>query len=237
LLGGVTPRLPFWVAAALSLTNAMYGLFVLPESLTVERRAVFAWRKANPAGSIRLLRSHPELLGLASVLFLGNLAHEVLPNVFVLYAGYRYGWDERAVGLTLAGVGVCAAVVQGGLVQPVVRRLGERGALLVGLIFGAAGFAIYGLAPTGLLFCVGVPVMTLWGLSGPAAQGLMTRRVQPSEQGQLQGANSSLRGIAGLFGPGLFTLTFATFIGAWRDWHLPGAPFLLVPAKADASQS
>jgi DHA1 family tetracycline resistance protein-like MFS transporter len=227
VLGGVNLHLPFWVAAALSLTNALYGLFVLPESLPPEKRAAFEWRKANPIGSLKLLRSHPELFGLAMVIFLCSLAHEVLPQVSVLYAGYRYGWNERDVGLMLAGVGVCAAVVQGGLVQLVVRRFGERPALFMGLLFGAAGFAIYGLAETGAAFWLGVPVMALWGLSGAATQGLMTRRVQPSEQGRLQGANSSLRGIAGLFGPGLFTLTFAHFIGAKREWHLPGAPFLL----------
>lgn len=227
VLGKVNLHLPFWVAAGLSLTNALYGLFVLPESLPVERRAAFEWRKANPVGSLNLLRSHPELFSLAMVIFLCSLAHEVLPHVSVLYAGYRYGWNERDVGLMLAGVGVCAAVVQGGLVQLVVRRFGERAALFSGLVFGAAGFAIYGLAETGAAFWMGVPVMSLWGLSGAATQGLMTRRVQPSEQGRLQGANSSLRGIAGLFGPGLFTLTFSHFIGAQREWHLPGAPFLL----------
>jgi DHA1 family tetracycline resistance protein-like MFS transporter len=131
------------------------------------------------------------------------------------------------MGLTLAGVGACSLIVQGGLVGPVVARLGERRALLLGLLFGAIGFAIYGLAPTGPLFLIGVPVMALWGFATPAAQGLMTRRVSPSEQGRLQGANSGLMGIAGLIGPGLFTLTFAQFIGAQRDWHLPGAPFLL----------
>jgi DHA1 family tetracycline resistance protein-like MFS transporter len=227
VLGNVDPRLPFWVAAGLSLTNALYGLFVLPESLPGERRAHFEWRRANPVGSLALLRSHPELFGLAAVVFLCSLAHEVLPQVSVLYAGFRYGWNERDVGFMLAGVGVCAAVVQGGLVQPVVRRLGERTTLLVGLVFGAAGFATYGLASTGMAFWFGVPVMSLWGLSGGTTQGLMSRRVKPSEHGQLQGANSSLRGIAGLIGPGLFTLTFAGSIGAWRHWNLPGAAFLL----------
>jgi DHA1 family tetracycline resistance protein-like MFS transporter len=227
VLGGVNLHLPFWVAAGLSLANALYGLFVLPESLPLERRAVFEWRKANPVGSLKLLRSHPELFSLAMVIFLCSLAHEVLPQVSVLYAGYRYGWNERDVGLMLAGVGVCAAIVQGGLVQLVVRRFGEPAALFSGLVFGAAGFAIYGLAKTGAAFWMGVPVMALWGLSGAATQGLMTRRVQPSEQGRLQGANGSLRGIAGLFGPGLFTLTFSHFIGEKREWHLPGAPFLL----------
>jgi len=227
ILGSINPRLPFWVAAGFSLLNAMYGLFVLPESLPVERRAGFQWKRANPLGSLQLLRSHPELLGLAVANFLSYLAHEVLPSTFVLYASYRYQWDERAVGLTLAAVGVCSGTVQGGLVGPVVARLGERRTLLLGLVFGIAGFAGFGLAPSGILFWLGIPLISLWGLSGPAAQGLMSRRVSGSEQGQLQGANGSLRGISGLAGPAIFTLTFASFIGQRASWHLPGAPFLL----------
>ncbi len=225
VLGSIGPRLPFWVAAGLSLVNWTYGLFVLPESLPPERRADFAWRRANPAGSLGLLGSHPELLGLASVHFVTNVAHEALPTTFVLYAGYRYAWDARAVGLAIAGIGVCSAVVGAGLVQPVVTRFGERRVLLAGLLFGVAGFAIYGLASSGAAFCAGVPLTALWGLHGPAMQGLMTRRVAASAQGQLQGALSSLRGIAFMVGPGLFTLTFARFMQS--DWHLPGAPFLL----------
>ncbi len=227
VLGGIDPRLPFWVAAGMSLLNAMYGFFVLPESHPPERRASFRWARANPVGSLRLLRSHPALLGLATVNFLYYLAHEVLPSTFVLYAGYRYHWDERAVGLTLAVVGVCTGVVQAGLIKPIVARFGERRALIAGLLFGTAAFAIYGLAATGAVFMIGVPVLALWGLSGPSVQGLMTRHVEPASQGRLQGALQSLRGITGMIGPGLFTLTFASFIGSRSDWHLPGAPFLL----------
>jgi DHA1 family tetracycline resistance protein-like MFS transporter len=210
--------------------NFLYGLLVLPESLAPDRRAPFAWRRANPSGSLVLLRSYPRLLGLSCVLFLQNLAHVALPSVFVLYASHRYAWDERAVGLTLAGVGVCSAIVQGGLVRPIVAWGGERRAMLLGLGCGAVGFAIYGLAPTGLMFCIGVPVMSLWGLTGPSAQALMTRRVEPTEQGRLQGAQGSLQGVAGLIGPGLFTLTFAHFIAPGLGWQLPGAPFLLAAA-------
>ena len=214
----------------MTLLNALYGLFVLPESLSRERRRAFAWRRANPVGSLRLLRSHPDLLGIASVSFLYYLAHHVLASVFVLYAGYRYGWGETTVGLTLAAVGICNIAVQGGLVHPVVARFGERRTLLVALFFGAVGFAIYGLAPTGTAFWLGIPVFSLIKLYSPAAQGLMTQRVGSSEQGQLQGANSSIMGITGLFGPVPFTLTFASFIGARRTWHLPGAPFQLAAA-------
>jgi DHA1 family tetracycline resistance protein-like MFS transporter len=227
LLGGVNPRLPFWVAAGLTLLNALYGLFVLPESLAPESRKAFAWRRANPVGSLVLLRSHPELLGLSSVSFIYMLAHQVLPSVFVLYTGFRYGWNEVATGLTLAIIGVFNIIVQAGLVKRIVARFGEPRALLAGLLCGCVGYAIYGMAPTGIAFLGALPVFAFMGLVGPAAQGLMTRRVGPSEQGQLQGANGSVIAITGLIGPGLFTLTFANFIEAHRDWRFPGAPFLL----------
>ncbi len=222
VLGQVDPRLPFWAAGAMALVNTAYGFFVLPESLPPEKRAPFSLRKANPVGSLVLLRSHPELSGLALTHFLMQLAHVVLPSVTVLYMGYRYGWNELTIGLTLAGVGVCSMIVQGGLIKPVVAAVGERRALAMGLLFGALGFAIYALASTGTIFLVGIPIMALWGFAGPSAQSLMTRHVSSSEQGQLQGALASITAIAGLFGPGIFTLTFAAFIHS-----LPGAPFLL----------
>lgn len=222
LLGGLDPRLPFWVSAAACLINAAFGWFVLPESLPPEKRMAFAWKRATPLGSLALLRSHRQLVGLASVDFLANLAHQVLPSVFVLYAAYRYGWDETAVGLTLAFVGACSALVQGLLVGPIVGAIGPRRTLVAGLLTGGLGMAIYGLAPSGTWFLVGVPVMALWGISGPAAMAMMSRRVSESEQGQLQGANSSVRSLASLLGPGLFTASFAWFLGL-----LPGAPFVL----------
>jgi DHA1 family tetracycline resistance protein-like MFS transporter len=227
LLGSVDPRLPFWVAAGLSLANALYGLLILPESLPPEKRRAFEWRRANPLGSLKLLRSHPELSGMAVVMFLSNLAHAALPATFVLYAGYRYGWDARDVGLVLASVGICSAIVQGAVVGPAVRRLGERRVLLAGLTCGAIGFFAYGLAPTGMLFLAAVPVVALWGLASPAAQGLMTRHIGPTEQGALQGATGSVMGIATMIGPWLFAATFAYFIGEGTRWHQPGAAFML----------
>jgi DHA1 family tetracycline resistance protein-like MFS transporter len=230
VLGVVDPRLPFWVAAALSLLNGLYGLFVLPESLPRERRMSFEWRRANPVGSLNLLRSHPELSGLAAATFLVDLAHVVLPSVWVLYAGYRYGWDERAIGLSLALVGVCSIVVQAGLVGAVVKAFGERRAMMFGLASGVAGFLALGLAETVPVFLLGIPLLSLWGIANPAIIGLMTRHVGSSEQGQLQGANSSIQGIANLIGPFMFTLTFAWSIGSGKIWHFPGAPFVLAAA-------
>lgn len=230
VFGQIDPRLPFWAAGVMAIVNAAYGFFVLPESLPKEKRSRFALAKANPIGSLVLLRSHPELSGLAFTNFLMQLAHVALPSVTVLYMGYRYGWNEMQVGLMLAGVGVCSMIVQGGLVKPVVARLGERRALALGLAFGAIGFAIYGFASTGGAFLVGIPVMALWGFAGPSAQSLMTRRVSPTEQGQLQGAIASITAIAGLFGPAIFTQVFATFIGPRANLHVPGAPFILAAA-------
>jgi MFS transporter, DHA1 family, tetracycline resistance protein len=230
IMGDIDPRLPFWVAAGLTLANFAYGLFVLPESLPRERRMAFSWARANPAGSLRLLSEHRELLGLAGVAFLFHLAHVVLPAVAVLYTSYRYGWDNKTMGLTLAAVGVASGIVQAGLIKPSIRHLGERATLLLGLTCGVAGFTIYGLATTGPGFWAGIPVLALWGMGSAACMGLMSRLVSGSEQGQLQGANSSLIALAGLIGPGLFSLTFARAIAADAPWQLPGAPFLLAGA-------
>ncbi len=230
LLGGQDPRLPFWVAAALSFANALYGLLILPESLPRNRRSPFRWGSANPIGALHLLRSNPALARLSVVNFIAQLAHVVLPSTFVLYATYRYGWNAATVGLTLAMVGICAMAVQGLAIGPIVKRFGERPALLLGLGSGAIGFLIFGAAPSGVLFWLGIPVMALWGIAGAATQALTTRLVAPDQQGQLQGATTSVQSVSQLLGPFLFTLTFAYFIGTRAPLTLPGAPFLLASA-------
>jgi DHA1 family tetracycline resistance protein-like MFS transporter len=230
VLGTISPRLPFWASAFMALANACWGLFVLPESLPKERRMPFAWKNAHPIGALKLLRSHPTLAGLATSYFLMNLAHVVLPAVTVLYMNYRYGWGSRPVGYFLAGVGGSALIVQAVLVKPIVRVLKERWSLALGLTCGAIGFAIYGWAPTGPLLWIGVPVMALWGIATPSLQSIMTRLVEPSEQGRLQGALSSLIGFASLIGPFIFTQIYSVFIGERADLHLPGAPFFLSSA-------
>ena len=229
LLGHADPRLPFWAAAALSLTNALYGFFILPESLAGKDRSAFAWSKANPLGALQLLRSNAILKGLAVVQLLFHISHASMPAVFVLYAGYRHGWTERDVGVSLAVAGICSGIVQALLVKPVIARLGERTTLLVGLGCGVLGFVCYGLAPTGWLFLLSIPVASLWGLASGPIQAIMSRLVSPSEQGRLQGANSSVMGIGSLIAPVLFTQVLAWAItGAPApSARLPGAPFLL----------
>jgi DHA1 family tetracycline resistance protein-like MFS transporter len=229
ILGGISLRAPFWAAGAVSLLGAGYGWFVLPESLPPERRGALRWRRANPVGALGLLRSREALAALAVVAFLHRLAHDALPTMFVLYGDYRFGWTARSVGFALMAVGVVSMIVQGAVVRPAVRWLGEPRALLAGLGFGAIAFAIYALAPTGMVFMVGIVIGGLFGLAYPALQGMMSRRVGPEEQGRLQGALGSLAGVAAIVAPGLFTQVFAAAIrpGGVGGLALPGAPFLL----------
>ena len=227
-LGDIDLRLPFFVAAVLTTVNWLYGFFILPESLPPEKRvAKFDWKRANPVGSLSFLRSHNELLGLASIGFLFQLAHTVLPAIFVLYTGYRYGWTPGFMGLTMMATGLAGVIVQTLLVGPVVARIGERGALLLGAAAGAAGFAIYGMAQTGWAYMLGVPVFALLNFLMPGLQGLMTRRVEPSAQGQLQGANQALQGIASVIGPIVFGMTFAWSIRHDGVMHQPGLAIYL----------
>ena len=227
LLGSVGPRWPFWAAAVLTLANALYGWFVLPVSLPPERRGHFSWVRAHPLGALTLIRARRGLAGLFSMQVLHVVAHYSLPSVFVLYASYRYGWDSRQVGFTLAFVGVCTAIVQGGLIGPVVRRLGERRSALAGLACETVAYALYAFAPTGIVFLCAIPFGALAGLYTGAAQSLMTQRVGAHEQGELQGAGGSLIGLVGLIGPGLFSVSFALGIAAAKSGGaaLAGAPF------------
>ena len=226
-LGEVHLRAPFAVAAVFSLANAVYGFLVLPESLPPEHRSGFSWARANPVGALVLLRRHPDLAGLAGVAFLSNLAQVALPTTVVLYAAHRFGWGVGQIGLTLGAAGVLLAVVQILLLNPVVGRFGERATAVAGLLFGAVGFVFVALAPTGEAVWASLPVLALWGLSGPPVQTLMTRHVAASEQGQLQGANASLTGISELVGPLVFGAVFAAAVSGDQPIERAGAPFLL----------
>ena len=230
VLGHYSLRAPFWAAAGLSLANFLYGIFVLPESLPEEKRSKSAWHMANPLGSLTLLRSHRELAGLSIVVLLYYLAHQSLQNVWVLYTEYRYGWNTRSVGISLALVGVCAVIVSGGLVGPYVKRFGERFSLASGLFYGFLGFAGFGLAWKGWGALAAIPFIALWGVAGPAMQSLMSQRVDATSQGKLQGAINSLRALTGMAGPLLFTQVFSAVIAPGMRVSLPGAPYFLAGA-------
>ena len=230
ILGSVNPRLPFLVAACLSLINGCYGLFVLPESLKRENRSPFSWKRANPIGSIAMLGRSRVMITMSAVLLLGYLAQQSLMNVYVLYDDYRYHWSDRTVGLSLGFVGIFTILYGAFLVKWATRRFGERRCIWGGLIGGALGYSCIGLSKTGLLLWFGIPFLNLMSLTWPSAQSVMSRGTSPSEQGQLQGAINGIRGSAGIVGPGLFTLIFARAVGPGAIVHLPGLPFFTAAA-------
>ena len=227
VLGEISLRAPFWAAAGLSALAFFYGVFVLPESLAREKRMAFSWKRANPFGALTLLRSHPELSSLSIVNFLLYFAHHLFSAVFVLYAGDRYGWGAWQVGTLLALVGLMDMGVQGLLVGPVVKRLGDRATMVTGLSFGAIGIAAMGLAPTGWLFVAAMLPNALWGLAMPTIQSLMTQRVSESEQGQLQGANNSVGSIAGIVSPLFFGAVYSLSVGERAMLPFIGSAFLI----------
>lgn len=233
MLGHIDLRLPFWVAAGLSLTNFVYGSLVLPESLAPEHRSKrFQWRHANPLGSLLLLKRYPQVFALAAVFFLMALAQYSLNATFVLYTDFRYDWGTKAVGLALGLVGLCTAIVQGGLVRRLAPKFGNRKLMLVGLGFAVLGYAIFGFAPDQWIFVAAIPFLCLGGLAGPPAQSMITHQVPPSEQGRLQGALSSLRSLAGVIGPLLFANLFGLFISKHAPLHgeFPGVAYVLAAA-------
>lgn len=229
-LAGFHPRLPFWVSAGLSLLNAVYGYFVLPESLALQHRSPFSWKRANPVGSIAMLSRTRTLLVLSGVLLLGYMAQNSLLNVYVLYTDYRYHWSARTTGLSLAGLGAITVLYGLVLVRRASKLVGDERALQLGLLGGAIGYFIFATAKRGLMFVAGIPVLNCVSIAWPASQSIMSRSAGPQEQGQLQGAINSLRGIAGITGPGLFTILFAKAVGDWSGWKLPGLPFFVAGA-------
>lgn len=227
MLGNVGLRIPFLVAAGLTFLNLLYGFLVLPESLDPRHRRPFSWGRANPIASLAALRGFPRVGGLAVCFFLMQLSNYSLHSVWVLYTGYRYQWTTAQTGLSLAVVGVMAAVVQGGLVRRIVPWLGEPKSMVFGLLLSAVGMVSYGLATQGWMVYVILVFASLSGVARPAAQGLISRNVPPNEQGAVQGALSSLESVSGIIGPPMATTLFSFFVGPTAPVHLPGAPFFL----------
>lgn len=225
MLGNVGLRLPFLAAAGLTLVNWLYGLFVLPESLAPKNRSPFRWSRANPVGSLFALRRYPMVFELAGMHFLIVLGHQVFPATWVLYTGYRFHWTVGQTGLSLAAVGVMAAIVQGGLTRVLIPRIGEQRAVVGGLTIGVITYFGYGLANQGWMIFVLIVFGSLGGICGPAAQSLVSRSVGAHEQGTVQGALASLASVAGVLGPPLAASLFSYFIGDNAPIRLPGAAF------------
>jgi DHA1 family tetracycline resistance protein-like MFS transporter len=227
-LGNINLRLPFWVAAGLALCNWLYGFFVLPESLPPSRRTEsLNWRRANPVAALEFLRERTNLLGLICINVLYLLAHNVFPSIFVLYVGYRFNWGPFGAAAMLIATGVTNILVQTLVVGRVVKAIGERGALLIGLVSAILAFIVYALAATPQWFFVGVPVGALSALIMPGLQSLMSRRVAGNEQGRLQGLNSSFMGLTAIFGPLLYLSTLAFAVRHDTQLHQPGLPLMI----------
>lgn len=227
LLGEYGLRVPFLAAAVLNLLNALYGFFVLPESHARENRRPFDFRRANPLASLGGLSRYPVVLGLTATITLERLAHDSLPSTWVLYTTYRFHWTELNNGLSLALVGIMYALVSGGLTGKIVSGLGERRAIIFGLMIGTLTFLAYGLATKGWMLYAMIVVGSLGGVAMPAVQALITKLVSATEQGAVQGVLSSIQAIASILGPLMATNLFAYFTSASAPVPLPGAAFLV----------
>lgn len=226
LLAGLGPRAPFFAAAALAFLNLGFGWFVLPESLPVERRRPFSWKRANPVGALAHLRDHKGLLALAAVFLLVGLAGQVYPTVWSFYTIHRFGWTEALVGMSLAFAGVLMAVSQGGLTGVLLPRLGEWRGAIVALAASALGFLGFALATQTWMMFAWMTTSLLAGLGMPALSALMSRKVPPDQQGELQGANASLMSLASVIAPLVLPPLFGAFARPDAPIAFPGAPFL-----------
>jgi len=227
LLGEFGLRLPFLVAAGVTALNWIYGVFVLPESLTPENRRAFDWLSVNPFKSLVALARWPVVSGLAGAQFLMNLSHNIYPSLWVLYTGFRYGWSTRTVGLSLCVVGLTSAIVQGALAGNIIRRMGERRAVLFGLGLMSVAMVCYGLATEGWMIFVTIILGSIGGVAGPAEQSLISQAVPADEQGAVQGALNSLASVAGVIGPLVWTWIFAASLGTNGTLNFPGLAFII----------
>ena len=228
-LGEHNLKLPFFVAAGLCLLNALYGYFILPESLSPANRKVFTWQSTNPVSAFAALAKHKVVLGLTLSLFLLFTAEYSLRNTWVLYTGHRYKWTPVDVGFSLFVVGICAAIVQGGLARKIIPKLGERKSMLFGFALVIIGYVCYGLVDEnhGWLIYVIIALTSLGGIGGPAVQGLISRSVGANEQGTIQGAITSLQSLAGIVGPLMGTNLFGYFISEQAPMKIPGIAFFV----------
>jgi DHA1 family tetracycline resistance protein-like MFS transporter len=231
LIGGVFAeygiRVPFFIAGGLSMLNFIYGYFILPESLDPENRRDIAWKRANPIGSLLHLKKHGPLLGLAFSFFLAQMAGHSLQATWTFFTMLKFDWNEAMVVYSLALVGVIVAVVQAGLVQKVVKWIGQRKTVYLGFLFWTIGMIFFAFAPTGFLVMLAIVPYCLGGVAGPTVQSIVSNHVPANEQGELQGAMTSLISVAAIFGPLIMTSIFYYFTNDNAPIHFPGSPYIL----------
>ena len=225
LLGQYGARIPFYAAAALALLNWLYGFFILPESLSPEKRRTFDFKRANPIGSLIQLRRYPVIAGMVIALILLYMAGYAMQSTWSYYTMEKFTWDEAQVGFSLGVVGLCIAIVQGGLIRVVVPKIGQKNAVYIGLGLYALAFILFAFAPSGFWMLVFIIPSALGGLAGPTMQGIMSSQVPDQEQGELQGGLTSLVSVTTIFGPVFMTSLFYYFTNDNAPIYFPGAPF------------
>lgn len=225
LLGELGPRVPFFVAAALSLLNMAYGYFVLPESLPVERRRAFEWKRANPIGALVALRRYPQVLGLIGSLVFLYIASHAVQGTWSYFVIEKFDWSPKDIGLSLGAVGILSALVQGFLIRKAIPALGAWRTLIFGMVCNVVGLILFALVQQQWMLYAFLVPYALGGLAGPALQGLLSNGVSENEQGELQGAMSSMMSATSIVGPVLMTSIFAAFTQEGTGMYFPGAPF------------
>lgn len=227
LLGQISPRLPFFAAAGLALINWVYGYFILPESLSPDLRRKFEWKRANPIGVLKNFNRYPVILSLVASLVCIYLASHATQSTWTFYTMEKFKWDEKMVGYSLGFVGIMIALVQGVLIRIIIPKLGQKRSIYFGLGLYAIGFICFAFATKGWMMFAFVIPFSLGGICGPALQGVMTGQVPPNEQGELQGALTSLISVTSIFGPLMMTHLFSYFTSKNSPIYFPGASFLM----------
>jgi MFS transporter, DHA1 family, tetracycline resistance protein len=227
ILGGYGSRVPFMFAAGLTLVNALYGYFVLPESLSKDHRREFDWKRANPVGTLKNLGRYPALLGLIGALFCLQIAGQTHPSTWSYFTMKEFGWNSDQVGYSLGFVGLMVAIVQGGLNRVLNPKLGDRNSVIIGLLFYGAGFILFSLATKGWMMYAFMIPFGLGGIAGPAIQSLISKQVAPNEQGELQGGITSLQSVTTIIGPLIASNLFSYYSDGKDHFQFPGAAFFM----------
>lgn len=229
VIGGIASKwgvqMPFMVAAALTFLNFTFGYFILPESLPKEKRRSFNIKRANPIGSLLHLNQRSNIIGLIISIFLLNIAAHALQSTWTYYTMFKFNWDEAMVGYSLGIVGLLIAIVQGGLIKPIVNRFGEYKTIIVSFLLWTTGMLLLGLANRSWMLFIFIIPYCLGGVGGPTLQGIISNKVPDNEQGELQGAITSLLGLTAIIGPLMMTNLFYYFTAANAPLFLPGIPF------------
>jgi len=219
-------RVPFMVAAGLSLINWLYGYFILPESLSKTQRRDFSWKRANPIGSFINASKYPAILGLLATLLLLYVASHSVQSNWSYYVIEKFQWSPTMIGYSLAVVGITVAIVQGGLIRVIIPKIGNRKAIYIGLMLYVIGFVCFAFATNGLMMMLFIIPYCLAGIGGPAMQSIISNQVPENAQGEIQGITTSLQSLAAIIGPFLASHIFVYFIEAGTPFYFPGAPFI-----------